>query len=270
MRGFSSFERRAVNWLGHQPDWVLTAIAVSVFVLISVTPITVVSLLMHRAPFGDSYVNWVMASLVLAALALYLTGAFMSAGIAVTSRRFRLLELHQTMREIQAIPWHEFEDLVAASYEARGYDVDQRGGFQSDGGVDMIVKKGGETWLVQCKHYTWEWIQERPLRELLGVVTAHRASGGIFVTCGGFDDEALTFAKRSPQLQLVGGEMLREMIAQALHANNPAPQCPKCGSNMRRKSGRHGEFFGCVNFPSCHGWRLVEDVPASREPVQLL
>jgi restriction system protein len=270
MHGVSWFERRAVTWLGHQPDWLLIAIAASVFVLFSAAPITVVSLLMHRAPFGDPYVNWLMASLVLAALALYLVGAYIFAGIVVTSRRFRLLELHQTMREIQAIPWREFEDLVAASYEARGYDVEQRGGFQPDGGIDMIVKKGGETWLVQCKHYTWEWVEERPLRELLGVVTARRASGGIFVTCGGFDDEALAFARSSPQLQLIGGEGLRDMIAQVLHAKDHAPQCPECGSNMRRKSGRHGEFFGCINYPSCRGWRLIEEVPARREPAHLL
>lgn len=27
--------------------------------------------------------------------------------------------------------------------------------------------------------------------------------------------------------------------------------CPRCGSELRRRSGRYGEFFGCSSFPAC-------------------
>lgn len=27
--------------------------------------------------------------------------------------------------------------------------------------------------------------------------------------------------------------------------------CPRCGSELRRRNGRYGEFFGCSAFPSC-------------------
>lgn len=27
--------------------------------------------------------------------------------------------------------------------------------------------------------------------------------------------------------------------------------CPRCGSELRRRSGRYGEFFGCSGFPAC-------------------
>lgn len=33
--------------------------------------------------------------------------------------------------------------------------------------------------------------------------------------------------------------------------------CPVCGGELRRRSGRYGEFFGCSNFPSCRYTRNI-------------
>ncbi len=33
------------------------------------------------------------------------------------------------------------------------------------------------------------------------------------------------------------------------------PTCPRCGSPMRRRSGRHGQFWGCSRYPGCKGTR---------------
>lgn len=182
------------------------------------------------------------------------------------SRRFKLLQLHQTMRDIQSMSWSEFEDLVAASYQARGYDVEPVGGNRADGGVDLIARRDRETWLVQCKHYRNTWVYERPLRELLGLVTAQGATGGVLITCGVFDESALEFAKRTSRLQLIAGEELRELIAAQSGQTTSSPDCPKCGSKMRRKTGRFGDFLGCVNYPSCHGWLPLD--PTKESPTK--
>nr|WP_245231202.1 topoisomerase DNA-binding C4 zinc finger domain-containing protein [Zongyanglinia huanghaiensis] len=34
-----------------------------------------------------------------------------------------------------------------------------------------------------------------------------------------------------------------------------SPSCPKCGSSMRRRSGRYGQFWGCSRYPKCRGSR---------------
>lgn len=36
-----------------------------------------------------------------------------------------------------------------------------------------------------------------------------------------------------------------------------APTCPRCRSSMRRRSGRHGMFWGCSQYPSCKGTRKI-------------
>jgi len=35
------------------------------------------------------------------------------------------------------------------------------------------------------------------------------------------------------------------------------PNCPRCGSSMRRRSGRYGRFWGCSRYPRCKGTRNI-------------
>lgn len=35
------------------------------------------------------------------------------------------------------------------------------------------------------------------------------------------------------------------------------PNCPRCGSPMRRRSGRYGPFWGCSRYPMCRGSRNI-------------
>ena len=35
------------------------------------------------------------------------------------------------------------------------------------------------------------------------------------------------------------------------------PTCPRCGSQMRRRSGRYGQFWGCPRYPGCKGTRRI-------------
>lgn len=89
-----------------------------------------------------------------------------------------------------------------------------------------------------------------------GLVASSKAAGGIFVTCGVFDESALAFAKANPSLQLIGGEQLRDLVhgtAQQMQTDS-ASLCPVWGSPMRLTKGRYGTFLGCVNFPACKGW----------------
>lgn len=231
--------------------------------VVGISGVVVVSDITQRSAI-DLYVEWIAIVWVLAGMALYV-GTIEAMGAAfIRSRRFRLLELHQTMRDIQAMSWREFEDLVAATYQAKGYAIEPRGGDTPDGGIDLIVRKNNLRWIVQCKHYRSQWIDERPLRELLGVVTAKRATGGVFVTCGVFDERALAFAKGTENLELIGGDQLRLLIGEAVQSKSADVRCPKCGSEMRERTGRYGPFFGCSNYPACHGWLpMPSDATAS-------
>ncbi|HEY5022801.1 MAG TPA: restriction endonuclease [Gemmatimonadaceae bacterium] len=254
MKDLSPFERRIFDWLGHRSDSFLISLPFIAFLGVGLLGVLAISALGGRTPLGDSYVSLLLVWVLIAALVLYLATIEVMGVALLRTQRFRLLQLHQSMRDIQAMSWREFEDLVASFYQAKGYSVESRGGDGPDGGIDLIVRKNNLSWIVQCKHYRSQWVEEPPLRDLLGVVTAMGAEGGILVACGVFDERALAFAKSTDKLELIGGEQLRDLIADALHSKDSGISCPKCGSAMREKSGRFGAFLGCTNFPACHGW----------------
>lgn len=46
-------------------------------------------------------------------------------------------------------------------------------------------------------------------------------------------------------------------ILEQRRKTNPEIICPKCGSEMVKRSGKFGEFYGCGDFPRCRGTRKI-------------
>ena len=207
----------------------------------------------HRLWTASLELSVVVVGGVMALTITYLVTILAMAALATRGRYSRLLELHQTMREIRAMSWPEFEQLVAANYAAAGYEVEHVGRAGPDGGRDLVMQKDGQTVLVQCKHYRDSWVHEVPLRQFLGTLHDHHASRGIFVSCGVFDRSAEEFARRNPELELVAGEQLQDMIQAAVtrQLDGRTFSCEVCGAPMRPKTGRYGRFLSCSNYPAC-------------------
>ena len=93
-----------------------------------------------------------------------------------TWRRGELFRSQNSIETIRAISWREFEDLIAEVYKRKGYAVTETGGGGADGGVDLILKKGGEILLVQCKQWRMERVGVKVVWELYGVLAAEGAS----------------------------------------------------------------------------------------------
>lgn len=54
---------------------------------------------------------------------------------------------------LDGMSWREFELLVGEAYRLQGYRVTELGGEGPDGGVDLVLTKGGEKFFVQCKQW---------------------------------------------------------------------------------------------------------------------
>ena len=176
-------------------------------------------------------------------------------------RKRRLLERQRNLESIRELPWRRFEELVAEAFRRDGYAVIENAYAGADGGVDIRLRKGGESHLVQCKNWRNQRIGVATVREMFGILAAESA-GGVFIVCSGtFTTEAVRFAKGKP-IQLVDGDTLMEMIARvhrdnsnAVHASGAhqepldaqargqepdgpesthsgAPSCPRCGGNL--------------------------------------
>ena len=170
--------------------------------------------------------------------------------------------------------WQEFEMLVGEAFRRRGYTVTETGGGGADGGVDLVLRKDGEKFLVQCKQWKAYKVGVTTIRELYGVMAAGGAVGGFVVTSGVFTQEAKSFAE-GINIDLIDGSELTAMIKKiprqsqsAITATQPVfqrsmaataePNCPKCGSAMTKRTARQGTnygktFWGCTDYPQCRG-----------------
>jgi len=173
---------------------------------------------------------------------------------------------------LNGVSWQEFEMLVGEAFRRKGYTVTETGGGGADGGVDLVLRKDGEKFLVQCKQWKAYKVGVTTIRELYGVMAAGGAAGGFVVTSGVFTPEAKSFAE-GRNIDLIDGSELSAMIkriqpqaaiAMPLRAplNAPmataAPSCPSCGNIMVRRTAKKGSnagnaFWGCSNYPQCRG-----------------
>ena len=178
----------------------------------------------------------------------------------------------QSAAALNDMPWLEFELLVGEAFRQRGYKVLELGDDRPDGGVDLMLGKDQETFLVQCKQWKANKVGVRVIRELVGLMAIQGAKGGFVVTSGSFTSEAEWFA-RDCNVQLIDGESLFGMLKEAQarindgalpisrrRADREAPNCPVCGAEMRKREARRGHqagnlFWGCSAYPQCRGTR---------------
>jgi restriction system protein len=199
----------------------------------------------------------ILSSLVLVAAAL---------GQVMKSRRRGLRRKATSMAAIRELSWRRFEELVAEVFRQEGYVVEPTAPGV-DGGVDLILRRDGETTFVQCKAWRAKQVGVERVRELYGVVAAEGADVGIVVTTGTFSQPAREFAE-GRRIRLVSGQQLYSMINKAREVAPTAAaagpldsrQCPTCGSEMAQRVARQGpgagqSFWGCSRYPACRGTR---------------
>lgn len=111
---------------------------------------------------------------------------------------------------IQGMGWHQFELMVAEGFRQRGYVVSETGG---GGGraVDMVLARGHDLFLVDCKPWRSQAVGIGPLRELQGLIAARGAAGGFVLSSGQFTPEAQKFSETS-QIRLIDGTRLGELL----------------------------------------------------------
>lgn len=183
-------------------------------------------------------------------------------------RRTKLLkdtEVRTGTAPLANLTWREFEQLVGAHFERLGYSVSftPEG---ADGGVDVIARKGSETFLIQCKQWRATQVGVSVVRELFGVMAARGATGGYVVSIGPFTADARAFAEGRNILLVDANSLLKSKASR--HASPPEPPpsphkplgpiCPKCNSPMVRRVATQGAnqgkaFYGCSTYPKCRG-----------------
>ncbi len=205
--------------------------------------------------------------------------------VILAKRKRALVDEQTDLASLRNLSWKEFEWLIGEAYRRQGYAVEEFLGGGADGGIDLILRKNGGTWLVQCKQWRTQAVGAPVIREIFGLVTHHQAKGALIITSGRFTREANAFAEGKP-LELVDGPQLLSLVKSVqVHATTPSavtatppataaheptftapsitsPDCPECKGPMVRRTARKGanagnDFWGCSTYPKCRGVRRV-------------
>lgn len=192
--------------------------------------------------------------------AIFTLGAIVSA----VSRRNRRKLHHQVAskpgtQSLTEMSWREFEMLVGEAFRQCGYRVSETASG-ADGGVDLVLTKEAENFLVQCKQWRAQKVGVTIVRELYGVMAARAAVGGFVVTSGKCTDQAKRFAE-GRNIELIEGRKLVGMIQKAqstldAQPHPKVPNCLRCGKAMVQRTAKTGanagkDFWGCSAFPKC-------------------
>jgi restriction system protein len=256
------------------PWWVGVVLAIVAYVWLHNVAVSEVTAVVQPGKMGDFVGQTVFQTL--ASVGQYLLPFAFLVGAAMSAfGRYKRSALHEQVAgspdrsALNDMSWQQFEALVGEAFRRKGYAVTETGGGGADGGIDLVLKKEGETFLVQCKQWKAYKVSVNTVRELYGVMAAEGSTGGFVVTSGVFTDDARAFAV-GRNIELMDGKALHALIrgvsvpakAVAAPAATPAgsPACPVCQSTMVRRTAKRGansgnEFWGCLQYPACKGTR---------------
>src|SRR2546423_15180615 len=111
------------------------------------------------------------------------------------------------LERIRSLGRQSFVELIAEVYKGEGYLVEQTGGERANGGYDLVLLRENASVLVQCRHWLVDQVGVPPVRALAGAMQKVGATGGVFVTTGGFSKPAQKLAIRMA-IQVVDGQAL--------------------------------------------------------------
>lgn len=111
----------------------------------------------------------------------------------------------RTLNQLKNMDPIEFERFCGYLYERRGYTAHMTAST-GDEGVDLLLKKGNELVVVQCKRYS-NTVGQPTVRDLYGTMLHNNATSSALVTTARISRQAEDWAKGKP-IHLVDGHEL--------------------------------------------------------------
>ena len=161
--------------------------------------------------------------------------------------------------ELRHLDSTEFEWLVGELFRREGWSVEETGRTDGpDGNVDLVLTRGSERRIVQCKRWEAKPVGVDEIRLFLGTLTREKLppASGIFVTLSNFNQRARAEATTAG-LTLIDGGGLHVRIEQVKRRE----PCPECGAPMTLDKSRHGWWLRC-GAKNCRGKRDLGRYPA--------
>ena len=141
---------------------------------------------------------------------IFLIGCWLAAlaSFIGRGRRRQLLDSQSGIDSLRHMSWHQFEQLTGEAFRRQGYAIEETGLGGADGGIDLILRKNGQTTLVQCKQWQHRQVGVKIVREMYGLLLHHQAAAVKIVAIGDYTSDAQRFAQGKPIELIHGGALI--------------------------------------------------------------
>lgn len=139
------------------------------------------------------------------------------------NQRQRFAQIRR-LEQLGAMDPVEFEHFVGYLYEQQGFRVFLTG-VTGDEGVDLLLTRGAETIVVQCKRYAGT-VGQPVVRDLFGTMMHNQAQKAVLVTTGTLSRAAEEWAIGKP-IELIDGHELMSWVRRLQKSDEPAVTLPR-------------------------------------------
>lgn len=153
----------------------------------------------------------------------------------------------------------EFEEFLLAHFIKLGYKGNTTS-KTNDYGADLILKKDGQTIVVQAKRWTNK-VGIEAVQQIIGAKEYYKANKCIVICNNYYTPNAINLATssnvelwdRKKLLNVMSNANGKEILEEHFKIDKIEHRhiCKKCGADMILKKGRYGDFYGCSNYPKC-------------------
>ena len=202
-----------IDFLAQIPWWISVSLSASFYLLLK-----------FAVPYFEaqsSLVNEVHVSLgpVFAPVVALAFLAPVTFSLLKSTRKKKLHALKEEIQAIQQLSWHQFRDMVAEAYRHSGYTIMENSTFTTDPNVDLVMRKGANLYLVQCRYWQNRKLGIREVKNLFFHMHEKQASGVMLLTTGIFTNQARHYAAGKP-INLLDGIELVDLLSEV--NNSPA------------------------------------------------
>ncbi len=180
--------------------------------------------------------------------------------------------LNSGMNIVDKLSGIEFEEFLLVHFKNMGYKGNTTPST-NDYGADLILYKDSEKIVVQAKRYSKK-VGIEAVQQVIGAREYYKANRCIVITSNFFTPNAINLANSS-NVELWDRNILinlmihkngkHELINNLKNENKPR-YCKLCGSELLKKYGSYGNFYGCSNYPMCkYTENIIENIIGGKE-----
>lgn len=209
--------------------------------------------------------HWQVVAIGVAVFLLCLLGlVFLITRIIIKKR----IEKAMVTENYDSMSGEDFEEFCADILRGNGFTDVEVTKASGDHGVDVLAKKDGIKYAIQCKRYS-KPVGNKAVQEVYSGKDIYKADVAVVMSNMDFTAQAIEDAKKL-KVELWNRDKIYSLQKAGNKEIISAPVkeeilvCPSCGGELVLRTAKKGpnvgsQFYGCSNYPNCKYTRNISD-----------